>query len=175
MRIISGNYRGRKLDTIEGDDTRPTTDRVKESIFNLIQFDIAGAVVLDLFAGSGALGIEALSRGAKFVALNDYNKKAISVIQKNINGIKGNYEVKNLPYREFLDRNTNTFSLIFLDPPYKMEIENELLTYFLSGTLDSGGIVVYESDRPLNDVNGYEKIKEKKYGITYVTVFRRIL
>ena len=74
-----------------------------------------------------------------------------------------------------MDRNTNTFSLIFLDPPYKMEIENELLTYFLSGTLYSGGIVVYESDRPLSDVNGYEKIKEKKYGITYVTVFRRIL
>lgn len=175
MRIISGNYRGRKLDTIEGDDTRPTTDRVKESIFNLIQFEVADAVVLDLFAGSGALGIEALSRGAKFVTLNDCNKKAVSVIEKNLIGIKGDYEVKNLLYKDFLDRNSNSYSLIFLDPPYKMAIEDELLTLFLRGTLRTDGKVVYESDRPLGDVEGYEKIKEKKYGNTYVTVFRRIL
>ncbi len=175
MRIISGNYRGRKLETLEGEDTRPTTDRVKESIFNLIQFDVNGAVVLDLFSGSGALGIEALSRGAKEVVFNDFNKKAVDIIQKNLKGIKGEFKVENLPYGEFLKRNSTVFDLVFLDPPYKMDIEGEILAYFLNNGLSKNGKIVYESDRPIKMTCGFEPIKEKKYGKTYVTVLGRIL
>ena len=177
MRIISGNYRGKKLINIESDDTRPTTDRVKENIFNLIMFDIKDSLVLDLFAGSGALGIECISRGAKTVDFNDNNAKTIEVIKQNLKNIKGDYTINCCDYFELLNKLQNKqFDLIFLDPPYKFNIENELLKIFVDNNIIKlGGKIVYETDRELNINNdNYELVKQKKYGITYVSIYRRI-
>ena len=120
MRIISGCRRGHKLHEFAGNDVRPTTDRVKEAIFNLIQFNVADAVVLDMFAGSGALSFEALSRGAKKAVLVDNDKNSIAIIRKNIDELKFNdlckvYEMSCLDYAQ---KSEESFYIIFLDPPY---------------------------------------------------------
>ena len=177
MRIISGNYRGRKLNTIDGDSTRPTTDRVKESMFNLIMFDIEDKNVLDLFSGSGSLGIECLSRGAKSVVFNDNNQDSIKVIKENLDNIKGDYKIYSMDYMELLRRNENAeFDLIFVDPPYNFNIDKDLLEIFAcKNILKIDGKIIYETNKELvlsND--NYEIVKQKKYGITYVTVIRRI-
>ena len=117
MRIISGKYRGKKLKEFELDSTRPTTDRVKESIFNLIQFEVVDAVVLDLFSGTGALGVEAISRGAKKTYLVDSNKQAISIIKENLKNMTEDFVVENKDYLEFLSTTKEKFDVVLLDPP----------------------------------------------------------
>ena len=177
MRVISGLYRGRKLDTLKGDNTRPTTDRVKESMFNLIMFYIDNSKVLDLFSGSGSLGIECLSRGAKSVDFNDNNKESINIIKKNLQNMKGEYKIYSTDYKSLISKKANSlYDLIFIDPPYNFNIESELLASFVRlDILKTDGIIVYETNRPieLNNDN-YEIVKEKKYGITYVTILRRL-
>jgi len=126
MRVISGTARGKKLTSLEGLETRPTLDRVKEALFNILQFNIKDANVLDLFSGSGALAIEALSRGAKEAVLCDFSNKAVKIINKNLEDtrLKNKAEIINKDFIETLNKlnsKSKKFDIIFLDPPYKTD------------------------------------------------------
>lgn len=151
MRIIGGQFKGRSLETLKGADIRPTTDRVKESIFNLIQNEVEEAEVLDLFAGSGALGIEAVSRGAARVTFADASRDAVEVLKRNLEKVKGQFDICTKDYRAALGdftRRGKKFSLIFLDPPYDKGMEDTALKLIDEGDLlEEGGIVVLERKR----------------------------
>lgn len=177
MRIIAGTRRGHKLYEFDGMDIRPTTDRVKESMFNLIQDFTAGSRVLDLFAGSGALSFEALSRGAERAVCVDKDANSVAVINKN-NQMVGfeNLKVVNGDAMRFLADTEETFSLIFLDPPYnKGFIAPAIEKIIARGVLENDGIIVLESDffDEHGDFHGLTKLKQKKYGRSYVTVYKR--
>ncbi len=126
MRVISGSARNKPLLSVEGMDTRPTIDRVKEGIFSSVQFLIPGAKVLDLFSGTGQMGIEALSRGANFCVFVDHSPKAIEVITKNLKNcdLFDKSRVVNMVSQDFLRTTKEKFDIIFLDPPYNMGILN---------------------------------------------------
>ena len=152
MRIISGVSRGSRLVTLEGTETRPTLDRVKEPLFSIIQMHIKDASVLDLFAGSGALGLEALSRGAKMAVFSDISDKAINVIKQNIEKTKLGEKtvvIKN-SYEEVLKQmksEKKEFDIIFLDPPYKSGLLDDAIRKILEyKLLAKEGIVVVETD-----------------------------
>ena len=177
MRIISGIRRGHKLYDFEGMDIRPTTDRVKESMFNLIQDFVPESRVLDLFAGSGALCFEALSRGALSGICVDNDVKSLAVVRKN-NAALGfeNLEIVASDALDFLDNTKNQFSLIFLDPPYNKGFILPVLQKIVEKSLlTENGIIVLESDfsDEHGDVAGLIKYKQKKYGRSYVTVYKR--
>ena len=178
MRVISGSAGGRKLKTPDDNQTRPTADRVKESIFNIIQFDIEGRRVLDLFAGSGQLGIEALSRGACSCTFVDNSPAARALIAKNVEStaLMGATVLLN-DYKAFLKSCTEQFDLIFLDPPYDDIHLQKAITYIEKfDILSKGGIIVAEGaqDVLLPDAQGdIVKLKEYRYGIAKVTVFTR--
>lgn len=180
MKIISGIYKGRNLTGFNIDGTRPTQDRVKESVFSSIQAYIPDAVVLDLFAGSGNLGLEALSNGSKFAYLNDFNKKAVSAIKKNIELLKvENAKVLELDYKKALNyfkENNITFDVVFLDPPYKDKIIEETVTYLLDNNLlNDDAIIICEYEHDFNDkFDRLEIIKEKKYGYKFVKILAKI-
>lgn len=181
MKIISGLYKGRKIEGYDLDGTRPTMERVKESLFATIQNYIPESIVLDLFSGSGNLGIEALSQGAKQAYLVDLNIKAAKTIKKNLETIGiGNAEVINLDYIKalnyFKEKNIK-FDLIFLDPPYKTNfIEKSINKITELNLLKEDGIIVCESDtldRIVYDEE-YKIIKDKKYGDKWVVILKQI-
>ena len=171
MRIVSGKYRGKKLKEFDISSTRPTLDRVKESIFNLIQFEVADAVVLDLFAGTGALGIEAVSRGAKITYLIDNNPKAIKLIKDNLKGIDGDYSVQQIDAMEFLRDNHETFDIVLLDPPFASDLGVRAIDYLIENErLSDNGIIIFETsmDKEFDFAYpGYSLVK-KKYGTVAV-------
>lgn len=178
MRIISGEHRGRKLLEFSGRDIRPTTDRVKESMFNLIQEYILDAEVLDMFGGSGALSLEALSRGASHAVCIDRDRRAADIIRKNAQTL--NYtekcEIINGDSLRYITGCGRSFDIVFLDPPYnKGFIEPALKAIAENGILNSGGIAVLESDDTdfYGDSEGLEIIKQRKYGRTYITVYQK--
>lgn len=179
MRVISGTARGRRLKELPGLDTRPTTDKVKESVFNVIQFDIEGRTVLDLFGGTGQMGIEALSRGAQHVTFVDYAPAAVKIIRENLAtvGFVGQAQVVQSDWRAFLTSCREKFHLIFLDPPYKGEmLENALETIAAIDILSEHGIIICESplDKQLPDLAApYEKGREYRYGKIKVTLYHR--
>jgi len=175
MRVISGKARGTKLSSIESLSTRPTLDRVKESLFNIIQNNLRGAVVLDLFAGSGQLGIEALSRGADKAYLCDINRDAAKMIKQNLEKtkLKDKAVVINEDYKKALRTlNTNEkFDIIFIDPPYKEDIAvDSIIDIIHESRLKENGIMIIETDeieRDLREINKIENIKiidQRKYG-----------
>lgn len=177
MQIITGKYRARKLESVAGDTTRPTLARVKESVFNLIQFDIAGSVVLDLFAGSGAFGAECISRGAKKVVFVDKEKKAVSTIQKNTKGMVEDFEILNLDFESALNslaRKNIKFDIVYLDPPYSAGYYQKALEMLDNlSLLNTRAIIVVESDsiKTLQNLpKCYIIKKSKKYGIAFVDV-----
>ena len=152
MRVISGSARGKKLHSLEGLETRPTLDRVKEAVFNIIQFDLKDAVILDLFSGSGALAIEALSRGSKEAVLCDNSKKAIQIITKNLQETKliNKAQIINKDFLGAivdLGNQEKTFDIIFLDPPYKSNYAVESINSILKNNiLTDDGIIIVETD-----------------------------
>ena len=173
MRVISGKARGTKLNSIESLSTRPTLDRVKESLFNIIQNDIKDANVLDLFAGSGALGIECLSRGARFSVFCDNNAESIKMIKQNLDKthLTENAKVINKSYESCLNTLNDKFDLIFLDPPYKLDIAVKALKIILDkNILNNNGLVIIETDEIERDKQEIELLKnvriidERKYG-----------
>lgn len=181
MKVISGKYRGRSLLGFDISGTRPTMDRVKESLFAMIQNFIDDAVVLDLFAGSGNLGIEALSEGARVAYFVDKNKKAYYTIQKNLSSLKisdgyvyfSDY-LKAL--KEFSSRQI-VFDIIFVDPPYQTGLVEESIANILKlGILRHGGIIVAESDKVEKIVYPacLEVVKSKKYGDKWVAILRYV-
>jgi len=176
MRVISGKYRGLKLTEFAGLDVRPTADRVKESLFDVLQGRIAGAEVLDLFCGSGNLGIECISRGAKSVHFNDISPASLEILKKNLARLKNlqAYKVTNLDYSVCLSR-AGKFDLIFIDPPYRLDIGAEALKLIgETDILNEGGVAVYERDRSFSgEVEGLKITDERKYGKTFLTFFER--
>ena len=178
MRIISGIRRGHRLHEFSGQDVRPTTDRVKESMFNLIQSYVPSAYVLDMFAGSGALSLEALSRGAEYAVLIDADKRSVDLAKRNICDLKFNdiCEVRNISCFDYANTCDKKFDIIFLDPPYnKGFIEPALDAISKNGLLTDNGIVVLESDNTdfRNEYKGLEMLKQRKYGRTYITIYKQ--
>lgn len=179
MRVITGRARGVTLKTPEGMATRPTTDRVKEALFSIIQFDIPCARVLDLFGGTGQLGIEALSRGAKSAVFVDAGEPACRLIKENLKRTKLEMDAKvvRADYLEYLKRCRETFDIVFLDPPYaEVFLENALKKLTEIDILESGGIIVAE--RPVGkdlpwDFPGFTRSKDYKYGNTLLTLYRK--
>ncbi len=179
MRIISGRARGTKLMTIEGLETRPTTDRVKESLFNLLQYDFYDKTVLDLFAGSGALGLEGISRGAKSATFVDMNKECIGVIRKNAEKIRALDEAKIVQgdcISAIHRLEKDSIDIIFMDPPYsKDHVEPILQAIEKDRVLKIDGIIVIEhaKDDVWNLPESLELVKTRTYGITSLTIYRR--
>lgn len=175
MRVITGTARGRRLKTLEGDSVRPTTDKVKESVFNIIQFEIEGRRVLDLFAGSGQLGIEALSRGAAFAVFVDASRNSVAVTKDNIatTGFGGVSRVELGDSLAFLDRTTEKFDIAFLDPPYGTDLVQKALERVLPH-MTPGSTVICETpaDEFLPETAGDFIAKRYKYGKTALTVYR---
>ena len=179
MRVITGKARGVILKTPEGMATRPTADRVKEALFSIIQFDIPAARVLDLFGGTGQLGIEALSRGAKHAVFVDEKEEACRLIRENLRRTKleADAMVIRSDYMNFLRNCSDKFDIIFLDPPYaEVFLENSLKMITEIDILQSGGIIVTE--RPLEKellltFTGYTRSKDYKYGKTVLTIYRK--
>ena len=173
VRIIAGTARGRKIETLEGMETRPTLNRVKEAVFGSLQFRIPYAKVLDLFAGSGNLGLEALSRGAKRVVMNDRNPACVEIIRRNIAmlGFSDAAETMNLDYAAAVDRLQQageSFDLAFLDPPYREGIsEDAAARLFAAKLIRPGGCVVLEHASELTPdarPGVYRIVKTKRFG-----------
>lgn len=181
MKIISGIYKGRNLSGFDIDGTRPTMDRVKESLFAVLQDKVKNSVVLDLFSGSGNLGIEALSEGAREAYLVDKNSKACKIMKDNINriGVK-NVNTYNMDYKkalEYFKNNNIKFDLVFLDPPYNTDlIEKSIALITKYDLLKESAFIVCENnilDRIIYNDN-YEKLKEKRYGDKWVVILRKV-
>lgn len=171
MRVISGKYKGRKLEGFDIDGTRPTMDRVKESLFAMINYYLDDSNCLDLFAGSGALGIEALSNGAKKVTFVDNATKAINVLNKNLHDICG-YEIIKDDAIKYLNSTSCKFDIIFLDPPYQKHLINDVVKIILKRKLlNKEGIIVCEYTDEVLDIY-LPVIKEKKYGDKYIRIYQ---
>ena len=179
MRVITGTARGRKLKELPGLDTRPTTDKVKESIFNIVQFDVEGRRVLDLFAGTGQLGIEALSRGAERCVFVDASKEAARIIKENVSltGFADRTRVTQGDAMSFLTSCREKFGLAFLDPPYASDLLDQALERMAAiDIMTENGIIVCESalEKVLPDLSGpYERGREYRYGKIKLTLYRR--
>ena len=174
MRVITGTARGRRLKTPEGMDIRPTTDNVKESIFNIIQFDIEGRRVLDLFAGTGQLGIECLSRGAREVVFIDQSRDAVKIVKDNLKTCGFTAPVLQQDAVAYL-HGGGKFDLIFIDPPYDAGLYDKVLETVNSvDNLTDGGIIVCESRRetPMPEMTApYYKRREYHYGKVKLTMY----
>ena len=179
MRVISGKARGVTLKTPDGMKTRPTADRVKEALFSIIQFELPGKRILDLFGGTGQLGIEALSREAKNAVFVDAGEDACRLIRENLRRSKFEQcaKVVKSDYLAYLDRCREKFDIIFLDPPYaEVFLENALKRITEIDILQSGGIIVTE--RPVEkelpwEFEGFTRSKDYKYGNTILTIYRK--
>ncbi len=173
MRVISGKYKGKKLQGFNIDGTRPTMDRIKESLFASIQNKINESICLDLFAGSGALGIEALSQGAKSCDFIDHNKEAIKIIKNNLENIKEDYNIINTDYKSYLKKINKKYDIIFLDPPYQNNLLNKSLKYIEEyDLLNENGIIVCEFENEIPKSN-LKLIKEKSYGSKKIKIFEK--
>lgn len=174
MRVITGTARGRKLITLEGEDVRPTTDRVKEAMFSIIQFELEGRRVLDMFAGSGQLGIEALSRGAESALFADADSRAVEIIKKNLAscGLKEKAVVVNSDSFAAITR--GGFDIALLDPPYGKGILQRAVAT-VADKMNPGGVIICESPygEELPEKAGrFSKFRTYKYGKTELTVYR---
>ena len=182
MRIITGRARGTKLDTLEGLNTRPTSERAKEAIFSMIQFEISDANVLDLFAGSGQMGLEALSRGAERATFVDNSREAVAVIGRNVK--KTHFEnesvVVNSEFEQYLKRvaQKEKYDLVFLDPPYASDALIKSLNCLIRYDLfaDNAIVVCESGNGELTQIEeikeNFEIIKQAKYGVAYVTIMK---
>lgn len=180
MRVISGKVRGLALKTIEGNSTRPTRDMVREALFSIIVNHVPGSNFLDLFAGSGAIGIEALSRGAKYSMFIDKNPECIKIIKENLK--KANFieqaEVCLIDYKKAISKlDENMYDIIYIDPPYNKKMGIDAINMISEkNVLTNDGIIVLETDtdEPVPDTVGqYEKFNYKRYGRNILSLFRR--
>ena len=180
MRVITGKARGIQLKTPEGMQTRPTADRVKEALFSIIHFDVPGARVLDLFGGTGQLGIEALSRGAESAVFVDAREESCRLIRENLKRTKLEKDAKVIrsDYMDYLSRCREQYDIIFLDPPYaEVFLENSIKRITEIDILQSDGIIVAE--RPLGkelpwEFEGFTRSKDYKYGKVLLTIYRKV-
>ena len=179
MRVISGKYRGRKLVSKKDESVRPTIDRVKESVFNILQFDIYQSKALDLFAGAGSYGIECISRGAKTVVFNDMDAESVGIIKQNTKNMTEDFTVINKDCKSaltYLSEKSHKFDLVFLDPPfYKGLIDGALKLIVSLNLLNKDGIIVLEHEKDLVlDLTGtnLEIFKAKSYGLSNITFLK---
>lgn len=179
MRVIAGKYKSRQLKTVKSTLTRPTTDRNKENLFNIIGPYVHGGNVLDVFGGSGGLGIEALSRGCEYLYTNDNQYEAFKVIQENIKALQiENASVFKMDYRKLLQKlslQKITFDLVLLDPPYGKYLIDDIIEYLLTNTMlqDQSILVVEElKEVEIKEFSQLECIKEVIYGITTLHVYK---
>jgi 16S rRNA (guanine(966)-N(2))-methyltransferase RsmD len=183
MKIITGIAKGMNLETLEGEKTRPTSQRVKEAVFSMLQFDIEGATVLDLFAGSGQMGLEALSRGAKKATFSDISRDATDIVIKNAKKAKlfDKCRVSTCDYKQMIQgiANKEKYDIIFIDPPYQDGIIVEVLKRLCdANAINDNAFIVCESGK--EDIfEGNDTLKDKfvvqkqsKYAISYITVLR---
>ena len=175
MRVITGSSRGRKLVTPPGDDVRPTTDSVKESVFSIIQFSVEGRSFLDAFAGSGQMGVEALSRGASFAVFVDNGKKSLDAVRKNleITGLSKNARVINADTLSYLSSCRERFDIAYLDPPYKKGLIQEALE-LLPAVMNKSGIIICEhpsDEQPPETAGGFVIKKKYKYGKIMISIY----
>ena len=177
MRVITGSARGRRLRTLEGESVRPTTDKVKEAMFSIIQFDIEGSCVLDMFCGCGQLGIEALSRGAKSAVFADISRSSITVTEENLEntGFRNCSKTVLGNSLEYLDRTSEVFDIAFLDPPYKAGIMEDAIDRVRLHMADDGIIVCETAAEEVlpEDIEGFTS-KRYKYGKIALTVYRKV-
>lgn len=177
MRVITGIARGKNLKTLEGNDVRPTSQKIKEAVFSAIQFDIEGRRVLDLFAGSGQLGIEALSRGAKSAVFVDNSTASIKIIKQNIEstGFENSSKVYMSDYSSFTAMSRDTFDIVFLDPPYKQGFLVPALKSVLPLMSEYGIIICeYPSEVEIPEsICGFAVAKTYRYGKINVSIYRK--
>lgn len=170
MRIIAGKYRGRNIGALKGEATRPTLDRVRENLFNILSARISGAKVLDLFAGTGAIGLEALSRGASDVVFCDQSREAVGMVRANLRTLGENRRVICADYREALRTlGSEKFDLVYLDPPYEFTPDLAVV----ASVLDKGGRIIYEhasASAVILPKKGLKVVDERKYGIARLTM-----
>ncbi len=182
MRIIGGKAKGTKLYTLDGNHTRPTLDRVKESLFNIIQTRTSNSVFLDLFSGSGAIGLEAASRGAKKVILCDSSKEAIQIIKKNIQKthLEEKIECYQLPFKKLLDDKINEkIDIIYIDPPYKTDFIYESLKQILSKSIiHENTLIIVETDDEKKIIEQIKLLEldivdHRKYGRAHLVFLKK--
>lgn len=188
MRVITGKYRGRKLNTPENYDIRPTTDKAKEALFSILTNEIYGSRVLDLFAGTGSLGIEALSRGAEYCLFADSSRQSLNLVKENIEHCKIEEETKVMAgdYRKVLkqlgDRIESglekPFDIILLDPPYNRGLLDEAFSLIRDGgILSDEGLIVAEHRREEKlpeEMYGFSMIKERRYGVVMLSIYNNM-
>ena len=175
MRIIGGNNKGKKLKTFEGYDIRPTSDRAKESLFNILSTKILGCDFLDLCCGTGSVGLESYSRGCKIVTFVDVNKKSLSLTKENAKsiGCEGNFYLSTA--EDFVKRRDKSFDIIFFDPPYAFDgIDKILASVKENNLLNKEGIFVYERSRDKQSVivDGFDLYQSRKYGLAVFDFYR---
>lgn len=185
MKIITGTAKGMNLETLEGESTRPTSQRVKEAVFSMLQFDIEGARVLDLFAGSGQLGLEALSRGAQKSTFSDVSRDATDIIIKNAKKSRlfDKCRISTCDYSQMIRgvAGKEQYDIIFIDPPYKLDCIKDVLKKLLDARViapsafivcESGNENIFQGDEELK--SHFEIQKQAKYSITYITILRPV-
>lgn len=177
MRVIAGKYKGRKLNTPSGNSIRPTTDKVKEALFSMLSNDIVESRFLDLFSGTGSIGIEALSRGARECVFCDISRESLRLLKENVNhcGIKEGVRIYAGDYRKNLMIQNDKFDIIFLDPPYDKGMLKECFRLIEEcSLLNKSGLIVAEhrkEEELEEDLYGFSKLKERKYGIVKLTIY----
>ena len=178
MRILAGKYKSKKIQTINNSNTRPMMSKVREAIFNSLQFLIEDKEVLDLYAGSGSLGIEAISRGAKFVTFVEKSKECIDVLSKNLKELDINFIITNTAVETFIKSSINTYDIVFYDPPFEMDsdkVENEINNLVEITRVDSFVVVHrHKASSEIEFSKNYEIHREKNYGQSKIIILRKL-
>lgn len=175
MRIVGGKYKGRVLEEFKGSDIRPTSDKARESLYNILQFRIAGASFLDLFCGTGAMGIEALSRGASKVTFNDIDRKSIALLKSNLQKLKVDeqYSVFNYDAFRLLKTTCEKFDIIYIDPPYALNLGASAVEQSINA-LAPHGLIILEDEKAFDgEIEGLIKTDCRKYGRIHLTFFQK--
>ena len=173
MRVIAGKYKGRPLKSPTSANIRPTGDKVKQALFTKLQFFVQNAVVVDLFCGSGSLGIEAISHGADFVYFVDKDRRSINLTKENLKGIIENYKLVNCDYSKALNNLNRKVDLFLIDPPYASGVyENVLNIIKEHNLLSEGGIIVCEHPNNMKIQSDFEIFDEKRYGTVTLTYLK---
>ena len=178
MRVLAGRYKSKLIRTINDPLTRPMMSKVRESIFNSLQFNIENKDILDLYAGSGSLGIESLSRGAKFVTFIENSDDCITILRQNLKEFENNYKITKSSVDKFLQTSLSTYDIVFYDPPFKIEtdvVKNEVMKIY--NILNSDGFVVihrHTASKELDTLKNYKIHKEKNYGQSNILILRKL-
>ncbi len=177
MRIITGSARGTKLETLAGEETRPTIERVKEAVFSMIQFDIEGRRVLDLFGGSGQMGLEALSRGAQVCTLVDNNPDAVAIIKRNAQKthLYEKCRVISTDWNLFLRGTKEQYDIVFLDPPYALRLLEPALRRLTEKNLlaEHALVICEDGTDEIPEIPGLRMVRHQKYSHVYITVYTK--